>query len=482
MHEEDAEGWLYRGEGSANIVLAYHGRRPSFIGRVLRLRKASKKDDGTQNQVKKEPKPVLSEEEAKLWREWPNMSKATTSAALAHVFACEVMQPLLGEDHVDAGLLVFLTTGFLEAVSRDVLAKQREWRRNDSKMDMTAGVALLITDHSLFPIVPGRVKDLPQTITIEIKPKWGYLPDAATISEENSVKRHVTRFAMHQHLKLQQGKIKTMSKYCPLDLFSGNVEGIHKALVQMFETPQNNIRIFLKGVEIFGGPEDGGSTNELMVALEEKLGAVMVAPEGERVLIFQRLVASVLNKSKVLDQLLRLQKLDTYAIEGANLAYSKFTGMTDDAGADDESEAGSEEVGAEIDSRPVSTVGFGRVCIENLALEPEDTQKKRDKAWIKSLSWEESRCVVRNFLIAATAKDCGIMLTLRPLYNEHGTPFSVPSASVATCPTTGQQYVSKIAFLDLDTKRLKKIPVYYSLDQQIVDTYKACSQQLAKLL
>lgn len=135
---------------------------------------------------------------------------------------------------------------------------------------------------------------------------------------------------MFSHLLHDQ--IKTMSKYCPLDLFSGNVEGIHKALVQMFETPQNNIRIFLKGVEIFGGPEDGGSTNELMVALEEKLGAVMVAPEGERVLIFQRLVASVLNKSKVLDQLLRLQKLDTYAIEGANLAYSKFTGMTDDAG------------------------------------------------------------------------------------------------------------------------------------------------------
>lgn len=82
------------------------------IGRVLRLRKASKKDDGTQNQVKKEPKPVLSEEEAKLWREWPNMSKATTSAALAHVFACEVMQPLLGEDHVDAGVFYLLITYF----------------------------------------------------------------------------------------------------------------------------------------------------------------------------------------------------------------------------------------------------------------------------------------------------------------------------------------------------------------------------------
>lgn len=28
LHEEDADGWFYRGEGAANIVLAYHGHRP----------------------------------------------------------------------------------------------------------------------------------------------------------------------------------------------------------------------------------------------------------------------------------------------------------------------------------------------------------------------------------------------------------------------------------------------------------------------
>ena len=31
LHEEDAKGWLYRGEGAAHIVLAYHGYRPSFV-------------------------------------------------------------------------------------------------------------------------------------------------------------------------------------------------------------------------------------------------------------------------------------------------------------------------------------------------------------------------------------------------------------------------------------------------------------------
>lgn len=42
LHEEDAEGWLYRGEGSANIVLAYHGRRPSFVSKFSHFPSSSR--------------------------------------------------------------------------------------------------------------------------------------------------------------------------------------------------------------------------------------------------------------------------------------------------------------------------------------------------------------------------------------------------------------------------------------------------------
>lgn len=87
--------------------------------------------------------------------------------------------------------------------------------------------------------------------------------------------------------------------------------------------------------------------------------------------------------------------------------------------------------------------------VENLALEREGEHKKRDKAWIESLSWDESRRVVRNFLISATAKDCGLMITLRPLHNCHGTPFPVPNASIVTCPTSGEQYICKVRNLPL---------------------------------
>jgi hypothetical protein len=98
-----------------------------------------------------------------------------------------------------------------------------------------------------------------------------------------------------------------------------------------------------------------------------------------------------------------------------------------------------------------TTLSRSETRVENLALEPESEHKKRDKAWIESLSWEESRRVVRNFLISGTAKDCGLMITLRLLHNSHGTPFPVPSASIATCPTTGQQYTCKVRNLTVRT-------------------------------
>jgi inositol-pentakisphosphate 2-kinase len=157
LYKEDAEGWLYRGEGAANIVLAYHGSRPAFIGRVLRIRKVSSHDSKPKpsTAAEKAQKPILSEDEQKLWREWPAMADATTPAAMAHIYASSIIQPLLGQEHVDAGVLVYLTPEFLETVNHDIAEKRPEWRQKDAHLDLTGGTALLITDHSSFYTVPG---------------------------------------------------------------------------------------------------------------------------------------------------------------------------------------------------------------------------------------------------------------------------------------------------------------------------------------
>jgi inositol-pentakisphosphate 2-kinase len=77
------------------------------IGRVLRIRKVStkvSKHDSNQTCSNQEARSILSEDEKVLWREWPSLAEATTSAAMAHLYAREIVQPLLGREHVDAGV------------------------------------------------------------------------------------------------------------------------------------------------------------------------------------------------------------------------------------------------------------------------------------------------------------------------------------------------------------------------------------------
>ena len=88
--------------------------------------------------------------------------------------------------------------------------------------------ALLLPDYTLLPTYAGRTVPqlativLPRctphgrqdvsaiigertvTLGIELKPKCGFLPSAATIQSGNSVKKQRSRFTLHQQLKLAQ--------------------------------------------------------------------------------------------------------------------------------------------------------------------------------------------------------------------------------------------------------------------------------------
>ncbi|CAM6084843.1 unnamed protein product [Calypogeia fissa] len=100
----DAESWHYRGEGAANIVLAYRGDHPELTGKVLRLRKCLNNDKSVGSAIKSAL--VLSREEQKVWAEWPDLVSATTIAELNHAYARDVLRPLLGEEHVDPGVSI----------------------------------------------------------------------------------------------------------------------------------------------------------------------------------------------------------------------------------------------------------------------------------------------------------------------------------------------------------------------------------------
>eukprot|EP00960_Hanusia_phi_P053126 761851-Hanusia_phi.AAC.4 len=83
---------------------------------------------------------------------------------------------------------------------------------------------------------------------IEIKPKCGFLPDRRLLSAATAIKAEKSRYQMMQHEKLRIGKISSISKYDPLDLFSEDVQQMQKAvetIYNMIQDPQNVFRVWV---------------------------------------------------------------------------------------------------------------------------------------------------------------------------------------------------------------------------------------------
>lgn len=428
LEQKDAADWSYRGEGAANIVLAYTGSSPSFIGKVMRITKkarngSSPKCDSNQS--------VLTEEERLLWRNVEELVTSPTKEIAEQIYTQLVMSPLLGSKHVDAGIRVPVTRDFLECVEKNVNKQRPAWRIDVSVVDLERDFVIIMSDHSLYPGVSGVLKDEP-CISVEIKPKCGFIPSSEFIAERNSVKRSATRFQMHQVLKLREQEISELSEYDPLDLFSGSKERIQKAIKDLYTTPQNNFRVFLNGSLIFGGLGGGIKRTNAVAgkAFEDALEGIILAENGLRTTSFIQLVAEAVYCSRVLDGLLEVQRLDNFDIEGAIHAY------------------------------------YNIVCQPCAVCQQLDEARPPHRcSSLHSIHMDESLKIAKDYLIAATAKDCSLMISFRPMKDG---AFGSPHVYLQS---TNQSFNYKVNFIDLDLKPLKKMVDYYELDKKILNCF-----------
>ncbi|WOH00724.1 hypothetical protein DCAR_0520098 [Daucus carota subsp. sativus] len=430
LEAKDAGDWAYRGEGAANLVLAYTGSFPPFVGKVLRVRKITRNGAEYDNGFS-----GLSKHECLLWDE---LASAPSREMAEHLYVKNVMSPLLGSNNVDAGVRVLVGKEFLESVESNVLSERPSWRVNDAKTNTECVSALLLSDLSLFP---GSVFNKEFCITVEIKPKCGFLPVSDLIADENSVKKSISRFQMHQALKFHQGKISELSKYDPLDLFSKSIERVNKALTDLYLTPQNNFRVFLNGSLVYGGLGGVPSSNNHLTGetFEELLKCVIQSDDGSRTTKFLELIAETVFRSRLLDRLLKAQMLDTLDIEGAIHAYYNAVSQS------------------------------CKVCSKFRQVEEKLAERY---AGIHSDPFSKSLKVVKDYLIAATAKDLSMMISLRP--TDKGDLESLDDTVILK--STRQSFKYKASFLDLDRKPLKKMEYYYELDQKIVRSYSQISK------
>lgn len=89
------------------------------------------------------------------------------------------------------------------------------------------------------------------------KPKWGFLPNPAHLSEATArTKMCYCRFCMHTHQRSIKEPTMFRTQYCPLDLFSGYAKRIRQALQMLWEGwvgsegSINNLKIFVRGSNV----------------------------------------------------------------------------------------------------------------------------------------------------------------------------------------------------------------------------------------
>ncbi|XP_023741555.1 inositol-pentakisphosphate 2-kinase isoform X1 [Lactuca sativa] len=421
LNAKDAGDWIYRGEGAANIILSYSGSTSDFVGKVLRVQKV--KRNGTNYE---EVPSDLSVHEGLFWNEDCDLLSAPTREIAEHLYVQHVMSPRLGSNHVDAGVRVLVSRDFLEAVAKNVFSQRPSWRVTDADVNTQCDYALLISDHSVFP---QALRDEEFSISVEIKPKCGFLPCSNYILEEHTMKRCMTRFKLHQTFKLKHKKVSQLSRYDPLDMFSGSKERILKSIKDLFSTPQNNFRVFLNGSLVFGCLGGGKYRTNVRYdrALEDALKFVIQADDGMRTTCFLELVSEAVFRSGLLDRLLQVQKLDVFDIEGAIHAYY------------------------DVVSQP---------CVVCRELGEESDRYTS----LHTIPLDESLKIVKEYLIAATAKDLSLMISFRTREKED--PKS--AYNVILHESIGQSFDYKVSFIDLDMKPLGKMMHYYELDQKIV--------------
>ncbi len=230
---KDPREWSYRCEGSWTMVVSINKLKT-----VLRLRK-----------LECVKSPTMKDNEYYVHEMLHNLD-----------FAKHVILPLMGNNYVHVGKVISIPQGFALAMN-EICRGFRPEHRLDKEIDESCPSGVLMPDFCFLPSVPqansteGKsrcaVKTVNPTFSVEIKPKCGFLPTSSFIDPARATKYSVCHYCMLQSSKVKEGKYKRESKYCPLDLFSGDPKRVMYALECLVSDPQNNLRVFSDGSAIF---------------------------------------------------------------------------------------------------------------------------------------------------------------------------------------------------------------------------------------
>ncbi|KAG8690934.1 Inositol-pentakisphosphate 2-kinase, partial [Ceratobasidium sp. 423] len=288
---------------------------------------------------------------------------------------------------------------------------------------------------------------------VEIKPKWGFLPNPTHLSPETArYKLTKCRYCMHAyHASRAETHEERGITYCPLDLFSGDPGRVRKALGALWDAwdasggSVNNLKIFVRGKILKPKAAKGFEPREFK-ELEEFL-----EPQGEGMKgAFIETLGRMLDSSPLLAKLsLLMRSLDALDIEGMSKLWREakhfpMAGLTPPIASDEDEPSLDdwEEFVAEYLSHG-----------PYVSSEPYPTDPLRE---------EDLRYWLTSYLMSATFKDCSVMLRFPPGNVSPDWTFDNPERNVDRPLMTA---------IDLDPKSMRRLQKWFDMDHDIVKNY-----------
>ncbi|KAJ2821353.1 hypothetical protein GGI24_004242 [Coemansia furcata] len=386
--------WDYIEEGIENVIVAYHGNDPELQGWVLRLTKC---DVGADADV--------DSHESSLFR-----NKELQKKQDALEFATSVVSPIVGNEYVLPQRLAKMSPEFLLQVRTNIEPK-RPKNRLARCIDARQSANMLTRE--MVSKIPAAKTQGTHAVTVELKPKCMALPQSAFAAPESSVKHKVCWYCMHQYTLHKDGNV---SKFCPLELFSGDRERIANSLDHFAESPHNNFVVFVDGRSVV---DEQGKISDQCV------------PHWS---LLRDTVADVVQREPLFSRLQLIQReLDSFNIESVLPMYTRAM-----------------ETGILTTEEPGIAAWLNAYA---------EFRKRLDSGNNDNSKVSDCQAVME-LMLATTLKDVSVLIK-----------FDNWPARDTTDASLLEHHKYTIGIVDHDPKKLSNIPKYHRLDQSIVATY-----------
>lgn len=293
---------------------------------------------------------------------------ADHEASKCHVFELQlspcsgiwtrIIESVLGNCNVDEAQHVMLPAAFCAQLYKHAIssgyipsARLKSWHSKEHGSSNDTGEyvkATILRNYTRLKLrLPDNISRAadPITISVEIKPKAGYLTHSPLVLPKHRCKYYRSKYDLQQEL-MEKGVLRKgwlgetssidskfkRSNYCPLNLFSEDFMRLKVSLAELSKNMQNNFRAWCNGEKLFG--EYGNlTTAEYQEVLSKLLGAQHCDGHGSsaRSAILETIVhitAMVLHREKFLSNLRSAQQsLDIIDGDGAVLVYQRLIAL-----------------------------------------------------------------------------------------------------------------------------------------------------------